>query len=252
MINSQNLSFSIALSNQRMYQARKILGAKVVDHLICFVLYLLGVDRSSISNSMKMPPGSVRSIIRAILHSGLTAFEDRRKSRSDFLPLQEQKTHKITAHLEDENFVINLNSSQKIKIPQKNPLQAKTFFLTLFNNNLLKSGKVAKVFNITTAHVLNLARDLATNDISALIDKRQGQKQEYRFTPEVKSELIQQFVLDVVMEGRTSGKLLSERIEQRCRLSLSERSIRHHIKELGLSRIKKSLPSLLAQEKKTL
>jgi transposase len=251
MINNQDITFSDTLSRHRIFQAQKILSGKVVNRLICFALYLLGVNRKSISNSLKIPAGSVRSIIRAILHSGLPAFEDRRRSRSDFLPPQEKKTPRVTICLQEEYIVIDFDESGQVKIPRKNHLQAKAVLLTLFNNDLLKSSEVAKVFDITTAHVLNLAREMDVNDISALIDKRQGQKQEYRFTSEVKSELIQQFVLDIVVEGRTSGRLLSERIEQRCKLSLSERSIRHYIKELGLSRIKKSLPPLLAHEKKT-
>jgi hypothetical protein len=91
---------------------------------------------------------------------------------------------------------------------------------------------------------------LSADDITALIDKRKGQQQEYRFSPEVKAELIQQFVLDIVSSGKSSGKLLADHLQKRCELILSERSIRDHISKLGLSRIKKSLPDLLSALKK--
>lgn len=252
MTNSQNISFSDTLSLQRMAQARKILGAKVVNRIICFALYLLGVDRETIARGQKTPPGSVKSIIRAILHSGLPAFEDRRRSTSKFLPPQHPKGPEVTVSVQEDNIIIDLGGSRQIRIPGKNSQQAKAVLLTMFNSGLIKSGEVAKVLDITTAHVLNLARRLNTDGISALIDKRQGQQREYRFHPEVKSEVIQQFVIDIVVEGRTSGRLLSERLESRCNLSLPERSIRHYVKELGLSRIKKTLPPLLEAEKKTL
>lgn len=250
--NIQNILFSESLSQQRMTRARKILGAKVVNRIICFALYLLGVDRETIARFRKTPAGTVKSIIRAVFHGGLPAFEDRRKGRSGFFPLQKPKVPKVTVSVQEDSIIVDLGNSRQIRIPRKNPQQAKAILLTMFNSGLLKSREVAETLGITTAHVLNLARGLNTDGISALIDKRQGQQQEYRFPPEVKSEVIQQFVLDVVIEGRTSGRLLSERLEARCNLSLPERTIRHHVKELGLARIKRTLPPLLETVKKKL
>lgn len=250
MIKGQDILFSGKLSHQRMAQAEKILGAKVIKRIICFALYLLGVDRKSISNLLKTPHGSVKSVIRALLHGGLPAFEDRRRGRSAFLP-PEQKIPKAAVRVQAEEIVIDLDDSRQIKIPRKNSLQVKAVLLTMFNNDLLKSKEVIEALNISTSHIFNLAQGLEKEGINALIDKRQGQQQEYRFPPEVKSEVIQQFVVDIVVEGHTSGRLLSERLQARCNLSLAERSIRHHVKELGLSRIKRSLPPLLAGLKKT-
>ena len=250
MINGQSITFSNKLSQQRMTRAQKVLGPKVINRIICFALYLLGAYRKSISDLLKTPPGSIRSIIRAIFCSGISAFEDRRKSTSTFLPHQQIKRPNLTVRMQKEWTSINLGEFGQIKIPSQNSLQAKVILLTMFNNGLLSTRVVAEALDISTAHVLNLARGLHTDDIAVLIDKRQGQQQGYRFTPEVKAEVIQQFVLDVVVEGRTSGKQLSERLQGRCNLSLSERSIRHHVKELGLARIKKSLPPLLAEVKK--
>jgi len=250
MTNSQNILFSDTLSHQRMVRAQKILGARVVNRIICFALYLLGVDRETIARLQKTPAGTVKSIIRAVLHGGLPAFEDRRKGTSGFLPPREPKAPEVTVSVEKDSIIVALGNFREIRIPRKNSQQARAILLTMFNNGLLKSGEVAEALDITTAHVLNLARGLNTDGISALIDKRQGQQQEYRFPPEVKSEVIQQFVVDIVVEGHTSGRLLSERLEDRCRLSLSERTIRHHVKELGLARIKRTLPSLLEAVKK--
>ena len=63
MINCQQISFSKELQKQRITQAQTILGKKVVQKIICFVLYLLGVDRKSIVDIMDTPPGTIRSII---------------------------------------------------------------------------------------------------------------------------------------------------------------------------------------------
>jgi repressor of nif and glnA expression len=66
----------------------------------------------------------------------------------------------------------------------------------------------------------------------------------------VKSQLILQFILDLVSEGKTSGKLLSEHIKERSELELSERSIRYHVDQLGLNEIKKEVSACLTNLKK--
>lgn len=249
MINCQAISFSQKLQQQRMVQAQTILGTKVVDYFICFALYLLGVDRKSISDLTNTPAGTIRSIIQAILHNGLPALEDRRSRSSTFLPPQE-KGRKVNICTEEQSVIVDFGPAGQLKIPRQNTLQTRVILLTMLENNLLSSRDISEVLGFSTVHIGNLAQKLHTYDITALIDKRLGQKQEYRFTSDVKAELIQQFVLDIVTSGKSSGKLLAKQLHKRCELTLSERSIRDHIRKLGLSGIKKSLSQLIAGLKK--
>jgi len=250
MIDCQTIPFSQKLQQQRMTQAQNILGSRVVKHIICFVLYLFGVDRKSISDLFSTPPGTIRSIIRAILHDGLPALEDRRRNSATFLsPLK--KSFKVTIRTEGQSVIVDFGATGELKIPRQNTLQIRVILLTLLDNNLISTREVSEALCFSTVHTLNLAHQLHTDDVAALIDKRKGQQQEYRFTPEVKAELIQQFVLDVVSSSKSSGKLLAKHLQDRCELTLPERSIRDHISKLGLSKIKKSLPHLLAVLKKT-
>ena len=250
MINCQTLHFSQKLQQQRMTQAESILGSRLVKHIICFVLYLFGVDRKSISDLLSTPPGTIRSIIRAILHEGLPALEDRRRGSSTFLP-PPKRSLKVNIRTEGQSVIIDFGAAGQFAIPRQNTLQTRVILLTLLDNNLISTRDVSEVLGFSTVHTLNLAHKLHTDDITALIDKRQGQQQEYCFTPEVKAELIQQFVLDIISSGKSSGKLLAEHLQERCELTLSARSIRDHISKLGLTRIKKSLPYLLSALKKT-
>ncbi len=146
--------------------------------------------------------------------------------------------------------IVDFGVAGQLVIPRRNTLQTIVILLTLLDNNLISTREVSEVLVFSMAHTLNLAQKLHTDDITTLIDKRQGQQQEYRFTPEVKAELIQQFVLGIVSSGKSSGKLLANHLQERCELTLSERSIRDHISKLGLSRIKKTLPNLLSVLKK--
>ena len=250
MMDCRSASFSAALQQQRLAQARRILGEKVVDRILCFALYLLGIERSSIAELTGSPPGTVRSVVRAVLHSGVPAFEDRRRRSSSFLPPQPQGM-KIAMERDEQGVGVDLEGRGRIQIPQENDLQARVVLLTLLDSGLVGTRDVSEVLGLSTVQTLNLARALEGEDIRGLIDKREGQKQEYRFTAEVKAELIQQFVVDIVAEGRASGRSLSEHLLSRCELRLSERSVRDQLGKLGLSRIKKSLPNLLSGLKKT-
>ncbi len=226
------------------------MGENVVRRIICFALYLLGVDRSSIADLIDIPPGTIRSVIRAILHEGLPALEDRRRSASTFIPPQ-KRTMKIKVQTEQQGLSVDFDTMCRLEIPRENTLQRRVVLLTMLGQGFLSTRDVSEALGFSAVHTLNLARRLHSDDVAALIDKREGQKQEYRFTAEVKAELIQQFVLNVVAGGRVSARLLSEHLQERCKLSLSGRSIRDHIGKLGLSRIKKSLPELLRGLKKT-
>jgi hypothetical protein len=84
----------------------------------------------------------------------------------------------------------------------------------------------------------------------SLVDKREGQKQDYRVTPVMKAELIQQFAVDVITGEPTSGSSISSQLQQRCQITIPARTVRHHLGRLGLSRIKHSLPELVGSIKK--
>ena len=249
MINCQEISFSQKLQQQRTAQAQSILGTKVTDHFICFALYLLGASRKSISTLTNTPPGTIRSRVRAILSNGLPALEDRRSRSSTFLPPQEKGTV-ASIYTEEQSTVVDFGTGRQLKIPGKNILQTRVVLLTMLQSNLFSSRDVSQALGFSTVHTANLAKKLHTGDIAALIDKRQGQKQDYLFTSDIKAELICQFVLDIVTSGKSSGKLLAKQLNKRCKLTLSERSIRYHIEKLGLSKVKKSLPQLISGLKK--
>ncbi len=247
----QNLTFSPRLSKDRIEKAEQVLGKKILNKLICYVLYLLGVDRASLSSFLNLPAGTVRSLIRSINNQGLSAFEDKRQKNSTLMPIISSI---ITPEFIVEKSTIYLICGQSrttINIPPENKIQRRVFLLTVLNHNLINKSIVAQLLELSEDRVQKLARLLTKEDVGCLIDKRQGQQQEYCYTPQVKAQLIEQFVIDIVSEGKTSGKQLAENLMMRCQLGLSPRSISYHFQKLGLNRIKNSLPTCLADLKKT-
>lgn len=253
MFDCQDLGFSAELSQQRIDRALRVFELDVLRRLICFALYLLGVDRTALSEVTQMPPGSVRSVLRVLLRDGVSALEDRRQR--GFSPPRPPKPGPAPARVklreDDQLLMIDLGiPAGTLNIPTRNRLQIRAVLLSMVNSGLLSRKEVAARLDLTAVHTGNLARQLDQDDIPSLIDKRQGQKQDYRVTADVKAELIQQFVVDVVSEGRTSGRLLSEHLRQRCELVIPDRTVRHHVAQLGLPRIRLSLPQLLRELKK--
>lgn len=250
--NCQNLSFSHQLSQERVDQAVQRFGAGVIQRILCFALYLLGVNRSAIGQAMDMPSETVKSIIKALKRDGLSAFEDRRRRGSSFLPETIPQRPPITLQADREHLVVDFGFRDRhLRLLQQDSLQTRIFLLTMLNNGLFSTRQVAEAMDLTPAYVGTLAQRLVREGSLSLLDQRGGQKQDYRVPPEVKAEIIQQFVADVITGGQTSGEVISAALKDRCRISVPARTVRYHMANLGLTKIKRSLPELVATVKKT-
>jgi biotin operon repressor len=251
MVDCQNLEFSVDLAQERLRRAEGTFGRRVVQRLICFTLYLIGAKRRLIADAVHIPLDSVKSIIKAVEKAGLPALEDRRRRTSAFLPPAPPRPPEITIRAEPDCVGIEFGHPERIlRVSRANPMQLKVVLLSLLNSDLVSQKAVAEALGYTRVHTHNLAEKLQNGDVSSLEDKRKGQAQDYRITAEVKGELIQQFVLDVVNEERTSGRQLADHLQERCGLSLADRTVRYHLDKLGLGQIKDSLAGLLADAKK--
>ena len=252
LIDCQNLIFSSRLSENRTDQAQQTLGSVVVQRILCFALYLLGLNRKAIGQSLNIPSETAKSIIKAVNRDGLAALEDRRRRFSTFLPKLRPEPPPITLREEQEHIVVDLGvRGRHLKLSRQDPLQLKTVLLSMFNNGLLSKREVAEVIKLTPSHTATLARRLDEEGALSLIDRRQGQKQQYRVTAPVKAELVQQFAVDIITSGQTSGSKISNELKERCNISVPARTVRHHLAQMGLREITESLPQLLAVVKKT-
>jgi len=118
------------------------------------------------------------------------------------------------------------------------------------SSKFLNKKEVGDALNLSVDRTGKLARKLQCEDVKGILDNRQGQKQSYVFKPEIKGELIQQFVLELVNNNPTSAQQIANNLKERCNFSLSPRSILNHMNNLGLSHIKTSLLSNLTDIKK--
>jgi hypothetical protein len=246
------LRFSEAQSDKRIEAASKALGEGVVNRLLAFALFLMGARREDIGQHLSLPLGTLLSLLTRIGRDGLPALEDRRQRQSDFLPPAERHVPPIAVAAEESGLLVDLGGDARIvSIPASNVLQQKVFLLTLLGNGLLERAEVASLLGYSSTHTARLAEQLAQEDVPALLDKRRGQQQDYRVTPQIKAELIQQFAVDVITRGKTSGEAIAAELEERCQIIIPPRTIRHHLSRMGLPAIRHSLPELAAAVKKT-
>jgi transposase len=252
LIDCRSLIFSPQLSENRLAQALEAFGLGVLQRILCYALYLLGLNRSAIGRTLGIPPETAKSIIKAVSKEGLVAFEDRRRSSSAFLPQAPVQLPPITIGEDEGHIVVDLGiKGRSITLSREDPLQIKTVLLSMVNSGLLSTQQVAETIQLSVSYTAALARRLQEKGALSLVDQRQGQKQDYRVSPRVKAELIQQFAVDVITRGRTSSSALSEELRQRCSIAVPDRTVRHHLSRLGLGEITRSLPQLVAAVKKT-
>ncbi len=251
MIDCQELSFNPLLSCRRWEKASTIFGSTVIRCIVCWALYLLGAKRKDIAEMFEQPENSVKSFLRSLDQDGLPALEDRRRGHSSFLPQTQPRVSRCQLSVSEDDFLIDFGLPEhRIIIPRQNTVQARTVLLSLLNSGCVSSEDVAGALSLTATHIANLAKQLASEDVTGIIDKRHGPKSEHLVTPEIKGEIIQQFVVNCLIGGKTSGKGLADNLQER-NLDISGRTIRFHLEKLGLRSIKTSLPELYGAVKKT-
>jgi hypothetical protein len=213
---------------------------------------LLGLNRQDIGKSLDLPAETVKSMIKALMTGGPGALQDRRRRTPTPIPQVCPQPPPITLKQEGEFIVVDLGArDRQVKLDQHDPLQLRTVLLTMLNSSLLTNQQVAEAIGLTLPRTMTLAQQLMQKGALSLVDKREGQKQDYRVIPEIKAELIQQFAVDVITGGPTSGITISDQLKERCQITISARTVRYHLGKLGLPKIKHSLPQLVAAVKKT-
>jgi hypothetical protein len=197
------------------------------------------------------PIGSLFSLLTRFAHNGVTALIDQRRR-----PIQEavqpaeipppQNYLDLIWGQRQQRILIS-PAKNELTINTSNPLQLKTIVLTFVGADLLTVNQAREMLGLSERRVHQLLQALQQADIPALIDKRQGQQQDYKFTAAVKAELIQQFTANIMAGRSTAGRQIATQLNAAGACQVSDRWVRHYIKTLGLNRIEKSLPELIAK-----
>lgn len=265
-----DISFSKAHSNKRIQQAAKHIGLKSVNRMIALSLFFLGGNREQISDFLQIPIGTFFSLLTRFPGQGIDALIDKRekpKPKAYETNIETQTPAKTPQNdvndstvcspvleivLGEQRKVLNVSPQNRIiAVETSNTLQFKIIILSFVNARFLTPDEAGQLLSYSERHVRTLCKKLQSDDINALLDKRQGQQKDYVFTDQIKAQLIQQYVLNLVTGASTSSSKITSQLNKTCNSGISERTVRQHQAKLGLNKLKKSLPGLLKQLKKS-
>lgn len=241
MLDCRNLDFSPTRAAERFEAAETVFGKAVLRRIVAFALFILGVNRARISEVLDMPPGTVRSLIRRLLRTGVDGFVDRRRRAAPEVPVRQEEPQPASkVSLLPQGGTLNVSGGQ-LRLPVYNPIQRKVVLLSLIGEGMLSVEDVAPLLELSPSRVRRLHRDLMAGDVEAILDKRRGQLQDYRIGPDLKGQMIVQYVLELAECGRVSGAAVARRLGLHCDEQVSERTIRHHLNRMGLTQVKELL-----------
>ena len=241
IMDCRQIEFSPTKSADRIDRVLRVVPRGLLMRMLAFTIHLLGARRQAVASLVGMREESVKTVIRLVMRDGFPAIRDRRRSEKVSITIS-APSPPVAARREGEWYVVEFGTDEKtLTIPVAFQVQARTVLLSLVNAGLLSVQETAMVLGIHAAHCRELARKLASQDVvESLVDKRQGQKRDTLFTPEVKSELVQQFVVNALSGWPTSGQAIKEDLQQRCGLEVSERSVRLHLNKLEIQKKRSS------------
>jgi len=249
----RQVAFSPEKSQERIHKALQVFPRKLLMRILAFALHLLGVRRKEVAGLVEMPEDSVKTLLRLVLGDGFSALRDRRLSAAPAVAVALPNPPQISARRDQDGWIVEFApQGEALSIPTTHPIQARTVVLSLFNAGALSAQQCASALGISAAHCRELARKLASHDVGqSLLDKREGQRRDYRVGPRQKAEIIQQLAARAVTGHSTSSEVLAEQVNERTQAGLSARTVRWHIRNLGLADIRNTLPQLVESLKKT-
>jgi hypothetical protein len=248
-------AFSAEKSQERIHAALQVFPRKLLMRLLAFALHLLGARRKEVAALVEMPEESVKTLLRLVSRDGFPAIRDRRFSAlspMDNVQPSPPQT-RISARRDPQGWIVEFGTRENtLSIPATHPVHARTVVLSLFNAGVLSAQQCASALGISAAHCRELARKLASDDVAqSLLDKREGQRSDYRVGPRQKAEIILQLAARAVTGHSTSSEVLAEQVNEMTQSGLSARTVRWHIRHLGLADIRHTLPERVEALKKT-
>ena len=190
------LSFSETHSRKRFAKAYRVFGRAVVHRIVGFALFLLGAKREDIAQALSLPLGTFFSFLNRASRSGIAALVDQRTRPTPQPPIRKPGLN-VTLRVEDDAIHVVFNDDSTVALPKADLLQCKIVLLCLVNAKLLSPQHVSQALGLSERRIRSLKSNFLAQGSPALFDQRRGQQKDYRVTPEVKAEIVQQFVASV-------------------------------------------------------
>lgn len=251
---SESLDFSSEQSKKRIEQTTNLFGEELTKRLLCFCLYLMGANRIKAAAAVDLPKGSFFTLLNRIKKNGFLGFADRRRREAFPLvpksdPISPQQPS-ATVCVHDDKIEVELSGSHRMTIPAADALRSRITIISLVCEGILSTTEASKVLHCSVPHISKLCKKLQEGCAEDFIDQRKGQQSDYKITPEIKHMLIAQTAAHVITGKSTSSLAITKAINEQVNIELTDRTVRQHMHNLGLNKLKNTLPSLIEALKK--
>jgi transposase len=224
---------------KRFDNAIENLGQDVVKRILGFSLYTLGYSYETIMQKTDMSEAGLKLVVKELYESGVERFIDKRKKESYpvFPKVSKQEVAAPKGLIKDDADFIEFNSTGPVslKIRKDDDLGKKIMTLLFCDSGLINQKEAASILGCQRQAVHRNQKKLKSDGVKGLYDNRVGQKKDYKYESNIKSELIKQFFLTILEDIIPSKSSVTSRLNVGESQSYSERSIAHHLKQLGLT-----------------
>jgi len=245
-------SQSQALARTRLNKAIAALGEEVVRRIVGFGLFLIGFPRESVANSLGFTTAGLKSLVDQVLKDGVARFLDRRKKQPYPSIGKAEPAKPAKPQFEiglEEGFVkVKLSGPCELTIREGDRLGRKVLAMILGDSGLISQRKGAGLIGCQPLAVSKNLQLYRQEGSQGLVDRRVGQRREYKFTTSIKGELIYAFTMDILRECMTSQGTITSHLEETFNRPFSTRTVSYHLAKTGLNDIKKRLISDITHE----
>jgi len=233
---------SLNKGQKRLDYAVESLGSDVVSRVMGFTLYILGYPYDYISKISGLSISGLKTLFQEINTNGVNRFQDKRKSEQSCLQNIDSDMSSVKYHENDTYAAFTTTGNISLKIAKDDILSKKLLSLFFMDAGHLKQKEVAEIMNCRRLSVHQNYLKLKSRGAKGLADNR-GQKNDYKFNAEVKSEMLKKFISSVFDSEKPGKTNINRHLNETFLENYSERATALHLSKLGLTDIKNELIS---------
>jgi len=224
---------------KRISRATAALGEGTVTRILAFASYLLGWPQKDVARSFNYSVPGLKSLVQQVLSQGVERFVDQRRKDAWHLPDVEHHAvaPKPAVVTEKRDEVIVRLESASLIIDREDALARKILAMILVDSGVMTQKAAAEIMGTKPLAASKNYQRFKAEGAAGLVDKRTGQKQDYKFDSQVKGELIYGYSMNILHSKRPSGALLARYLSDVFGVPFSRRSVSYHLNQMGLNQV---------------
>ena len=195
---------SYTKAQSRISQSNTYIGSDVTARMLRYSLYTLGFSYRFISKNLNISEAGLKTLVQEVHKKGIIRLLDKRKveissasSDTTKQSIPEGIGRTIETSETGEYNEFHFNAPLSIKLKKTDKLSKKVLTSILVNAGALKQIDAAKTLNCNRLAVNSNCKKFKAEGAEGLIDKRIGQRSDYKITSEVKYDIIKEYLSSV-------------------------------------------------------